>query len=58
MQELDNNQDGKIDFKEFSEVMSRLLNKKYHGLSSLIGVLNLKFQKVLGGLLGPKSLLI
>jgi len=39
MQEVDNNRDGNIDFEEFSDVMNRLLSKKYHGLSSLIGVI-------------------
>jgi len=39
MKEVDNNRDGLIDFEEFSDVMNRLLNKKYHGLSSLIGVI-------------------
>lgn len=39
MQEIDNNRDGQIDFVEFSEAMNRLLSKKYHGLSSLIGVI-------------------
>jgi Ca2+-binding EF-hand superfamily protein len=39
MNEVDNNRDGSIDFEEFSEVMNRLLARKYHGLSSLIGVI-------------------
>lgn len=48
IREVDNNRDGSIDFEEFSDVMNRLLQRKYHGLSSLVGVIKMKFQKVLG----------
>jgi hypothetical protein len=47
MYEVDNNRDGSIDYFEFSDVMNRLLAKKYHGLSSLIGVISMKFSKIL-----------
>ena len=43
MKEVDNNRDGSIDFEEFSDVMNRLLQRKYHGLNSLLGVLKMKF---------------
>jgi hypothetical protein len=43
MKEVDNNRDGTIDFEEFSDVMNRLLQRKYHGLSSLLGVIRMKF---------------
>ena len=43
MMEVDNNRDGSIDFEEFSDVMNKLLQRKYHGLSSLIAVLQMKF---------------
>lgn len=58
MKEVDNNRDGQIDFEEFQDVMNRLLNKKYHGLSSLIGVIQLKFQKVIGNKLVMSSLMM
>jgi Ca2+-binding EF-hand superfamily protein len=43
IREVDNNRDGTIDFEEFSDVMNRLLQRKYHGLSSLLGVIKMKF---------------
>ena len=43
IREVDNNRDGSIDFEEFSDVMTRLLQRKYHGLSSLLGVIKMKF---------------
>ena len=58
MKEVDNNRDGQIDFEEFSDVMNRLLNKKYHGLSSLIGVIQLKFQKIIGNKLVTNGLMM
>lgn len=48
MMEVDRNNDGNINFDEFESVMNNLLHKKYHGLSSMIGVFRLKFIKSMG----------
>jgi tetrahydromethanopterin S-methyltransferase subunit G len=52
MLEVDKNQNGTIDFDEFEEVMARLVNQKYHNLTSLLGTVKMKFQKQIGQKLG------
>lgn len=45
MMEVDKNRNGTIDYEEFKEVMEKLLSEKYHGLSSMMGIVRMKFQK-------------
>lgn len=52
MREVDKNGNGSIDYEEFKEVMEKLLSEKYHGLSSMLGVVKMKFQKQFGRKLG------